>query len=310
MACHQYTFLDKYDMLGMAAKGATFLLNSPYSADEVWDHLPLEVQQDIIKKELKLFVIDAYAVARDTGMGVRINTIMQTCFFAISGVLPRDEAIKQIKNAIEKTYGKKGEVIVKKNFLAVDHTLSHLYAVKIPSKVTTDRRRPPTVSDKAPDFVKNVSAVMMANKGDDLPVSVFPQDGTWPTATTQWEKRNIALEIPVWNPEMCTQCNKCAIICPHAAIRPKVFDAKYLDGAPESFKSIDYKAPDFKGQKYALQIAPEDCTGCGLCVVVCPVKDKADPKRKTINMEPQMPLREQKLVTTSFLEHSDLTAPS
>lgn len=300
VACHQYTFVEKYDMLSMAAKGATFLLNSPYSADEVWDHLPLEVQQDIIKKELKLFVIDAYAVARDTGMGVRINTIMQTCFFAISGVLPRDEAIKQIKNAIEKTYGKKGEVIVKKNFLAVDHTLSHLYEVKIPGKVTTDRRRPPTVSDKAPEFVKNVSAIMMANKGDDLPVSVFPQDGTWPTATTQWEKRNIALEIPVWNPEMCTQCNKCAIICPHAAIRPKVFDAKYLDGAPESFKSIDYKAPDFKGQKYALQIAPEDCTGCGLCVVVCPVKDKADPKRKTINMEPQMPLREQEARNYEF----------
>ncbi len=300
VACHQYTFLDKYDMLGMAAKGATFLLNSPYPADQVWDHLPLEVQKDIIEKQLKLFVIDAYAVARDTGMGVRINTIMQTCFFAISGVLPRDEAIAQIKKAIKKTYGKKGDVIVQKNYEAVDHTLAHLIQVQVPGAVTATRRRPPTVSAAAPEFVKQVSGVMMANQGDSLPVSVFPKDGTWPTGTTQWEKRNIALEIPVWTPELCTQCNKCAMICPHAAIRPKVYPAEALAGAPEGFKAVDYKAPDFKGQKYTLQVAPEDCTGCGLCVVVCPVKDKADPKRKCINMEPQIPLREQEAVNYAF----------
>jgi pyruvate-ferredoxin/flavodoxin oxidoreductase len=292
VACHQYVFTDKYDMLEYLAAGGTFLLNSPFGKDEVWDHLPREMQQALIEKKLKFFVIDAYKVAKDTGMGVRINTIMQTCFFAISGVLPRDEAITQIKKSIEKTYGKKGPEVVKKNFAAVDHTLAHLYEVKVPGKVTAKRVMPPIVSDKAPDFVKRVTAVMIANKGDLLPVSAFPVDGTWPTATTKWEKRNIALEIPVWDPAICIQCNKCAMVCPHASIRAKLCQPELLAKAPPTFKSTDYKAADFKGMKYLLQVAPEDCTGCTLCVMVCPAKDKSNPKHKAIDMAPQMPLRE------------------
>ncbi|MFI5143344.1 MAG: pyruvate:ferredoxin (flavodoxin) oxidoreductase, partial [Thermoanaerobaculales bacterium] len=291
VACHQYSFLDKYDMLDFAAPGATFLINAPYGPDEIWDQLPREVQQSILDKHLKFFVIDAYKVAKDTGMGVRINTIMQTCFFAISGVLPRDEAITQIKKAIKKTYGKKGDVVVQKNFAAVDHTLAHLYEVKVPGKITASYARPPFVSEKAPDFVKRVSAVMMAGKGDLLPVSAFPVDGTWPVGTTKWEKRNIALEIPIWDAALCIQCNKCAMVCPHAAIRAKVYDPKLLEAAPATFKSIDYKAADFKGAKYTIQVAPEDCTGCTLCVMICPAKDKSNPKHKAIDMAPQMPLR-------------------
>ncbi len=292
VACHQYGFTDKYDMLEYAAPGATFLLNSPFGPGEIWDELPREMQQQLIEKKLKFFVIDAYKVGKDTGMGVRINTIMQTCFFAISGVLPRDEAIAQIKNSIKKTYGKKGAEVVNKNFAAVDHTLAHLYEVKVPGQVTAKRALPPIVSDAAPDFVKRVTAVMIANKGDLLPVSAFPIDGTWPTATTQWEKRNIALEIPVWDAAICIQCNKCTLVCPHAAIRAKVFAPGALAKAPASFKSIDYKAPEYKGMKYTIQVAPEDCTGCSLCVMVCPAKDKSNPKHKAIDMAPQMPLRE------------------
>jgi pyruvate-ferredoxin/flavodoxin oxidoreductase len=300
VACHQYVFTDKYDMLDFAAPGGTFLLNAPFGPEDVWDHLPRELQQAIIEKKLKFFVIDAYKVAKDTGMGVRINTIMQTCFFAISGVLSRDEAITQIKKAIEKTYGKKGPEVVKKNFEAVDHTLAHLYEVKVPAKVTATRAMPPIVSDKAPDFVKRVTAVMIANKGDLLPVSAFPVDGTWPTATTKWEKRNIALEIPVWDDVICIQCNKCALVCPHAAIRAKVYEPALLAKAPKTFKSTDYRATDFKGKKYTLQVAPEDCTGCNLCVMVCPAKDKSNPKHKAINMAPQMPLRESERANYAF----------
>jgi pyruvate-ferredoxin/flavodoxin oxidoreductase len=300
VACHQYVFTDKYDMLEYLAPGGTFLLNSPFGSDEVWDHLPREMQQALIEKKLKFFVIDAYKVAKDTGMGVRINTIMQTCFFAISGVLPRDEAITQIKKSIEKTYGKKGPEVVKKNFAAVDHTLAHLYEVKVPGKVTAKRSMPPIVSDKAPDFVKRVTAVMIANKGDLLPVSAFPVDGTWPTATTKWEKRNIALEIPVWDPAICIQCNKCAMVCPHASIRAKLCQPELLAKAPPTFKSTDYKAADFKGMKYLLQVAPEDCTGCTLCVMVCPAKDKSNPKHKAIDMAPQMPLRESERENYAF----------
>ncbi len=292
VACHQTEFLEKYDMLDYAGNGATFLLNTPFGPDEVWGHLPREVQQSILDKHLRFFVIDAYKVAKDTEMGVRINTIMQTCFFAISGVLPRDEAITQIKKAIKKTYGKKGDVVVQKNFAAVDHTLAHLYEVKVPAKITATHARPPLVSDAAPDFVKRVTAVMMAGKGDLLPVSAFPVDGTWPVATTQWEKRNIALEIPTWDAAICIQCNKCAMVCPHAAIRAKVYDPALLAGAPATFKSIDYKAADFKGGKYTIQVAPEDCTGCTLCVMICPVKDKSNPKHKAIDMTPQLPIRE------------------
>jgi pyruvate-ferredoxin/flavodoxin oxidoreductase len=300
VACHQFSFLDKYDMLEVAAPGATFLLNTPYGADEIWDKCPREVQQAVLDKHLKFFVIDAYKVAKDTGMGVRINTIMQTCFFAISGVLPRDEAIAQIKKAIKKTYGKKGDVVVQKNFAAVDHTLAHLFEVKVPGKLTATYSRPPFVSEKAPDFVKRVSAVMMAGKGDLLPVSAFPVDGTWPMGTTKWEKRNIALEIPTWDAALCIQCNKCAMVCPHAAIRAKVYDPKLLDGAPPTFKSIDYKAADFKGMKYTIQVAPEDCTGCTLCVMVCPAKDKSNPRHKSIDMAPQMPLREAERTNYEF----------
>jgi pyruvate-ferredoxin/flavodoxin oxidoreductase len=311
VASHQFTFLEKYDVLGYAAEGGTFLLNSPFDKDKVWDELPREVQKEMIEKKLKFYVIDAYKVAKDTGMGVRINTIMQTCFFAISGVLPREEAIHQIKKAIEKTYGKKGKEIVAKNFAAVDHTLAHLYEVKVPSAVTSSKKMPPIVSDEAPDFVKKVSALMLANKGDLLPVSAFPVDGTWPLATTQWEKRNIATDIPVWDSSICIQCNKCAMVCPHAAIRAKVYPADALSGAPSTFKSCDYKAPDFKGSKYTIQIAPEDCTGCKLCVAVCPAKDKSNPKHKAIDMHPQMPLREPERDNFKFfldLPEADRTA--
>jgi pyruvate-ferredoxin/flavodoxin oxidoreductase len=224
-------------------------------------------------------------------MGVRINTIMQTCFFAISGVLPREEAIAQIKKAIKKTYGKKGEAVVKKNFEAVDTTLVHLHEVKVPAEVTATRAMPPTVAPEAPDFVQRVTAIMMRGDGDLLPVSAFPVDGTWPTGTTQWEKRNIALDIPVWDESICIQCNKCSLICPHAAIRPKVYEPAKLAGAPATFKSTDYKGNEFKGMKYSLQVAPEDCTGCGICVSVCPAKDKSNPKHKAIDLTPQTPLR-------------------
>ncbi len=293
LACHQYVFLDKYDVLQYAQDGAVFLLNAPLPPDQVWADLPVEVQQQIIDKHLQFYVIDAYEVARATGMGSRINTIMQTCFFAISGVLPREEAIAQIKKAIKKTYGKRGEEVVRKNFAAVDQTLEHLHRVEVPAAVTANgRRRPPVVSEQAPEFVQRVTAAMMANRGDQLPVSAFPVDGTWPTGTAQWEKRNIALDIPVWDPKICIQCNKCAMVCPHAAIRAKVYDSDLLKDAPETFKSIDFKGGEFKGMKYTIQVAPEDCTGCGICVAVCPAKDKANPKHKSIDMMPQRPLRE------------------
>ncbi len=291
VACHLFGFLEKFDILEYAAPGAVFLLNSLYDPQEVWDHLPREVQQLIVDKNLKMFVIDAYKVAKDTGMGGRINTIMQTCFFAISGVLPREEAIAKIKEAIKKTYGKKGDEVVRRNFEAVDHTLAHLHEVKHPGKVTATFSRPPTVSENAPDFVKHVTAVMMANRGDQLPVSAFPPDGTWPLSTTRWEKRNVAAEIPVWDPAVCIQCNKCGLVCPHATIRAKVYDPGILANAPEGFRSADYKAPDFKGKKFTIQVAPEDCTGCGVCVSVCPAKDKSNPKHKAVNMEPQLPIR-------------------
>lgn len=300
VACHQFVFVDKFDMLELAAPGATFLLNAPFGPQEVWDQLPKEMQEQILEKQLKFYVIDAYKVAKETGMGVRINTIMQTCFFAISGVLPREEALARIKDAIRKTYGKKGEAVVQKNFAAVDATLANLFEVKVPGKVTATRTRPPIVSQKAPDFVQKITAVMMAGKGDYLPVSAFPVDGTWPLGTTQWEKRNIALEIPVWDEALCIQCNKCALVCPHAAIRAKVYPPGYLKDAPTTFKATDYKAPEFKGWKYTIQVAPEDCTGCNLCVQVCPAKDKANPKHKAIDMAPQMPIRDQESANYEF----------
>jgi pyruvate-ferredoxin/flavodoxin oxidoreductase len=291
VACHQFGFTEKCEMLDTAAPGAVFLLNAPFSPDEVWDRLPIEMQTVIIEKHLRFFVIDGYKVAVDSGMGGRVNTIMQTCFFAISGVLPRDEAISQIKYTIKKTYGKKGDEVVRRNWGAVDETLANLHEVKVPDRPTSQTTRPPQVSGRAPDFLRKVTAVMMAGQGDSLPVSAFEADGTWPTATTQWEKRNIAQEIPTWDPAICIQCNKCSLVCPHGTIRPKVYEPAMLDRAPATFKSVDYKGKDFKGSKYTIQIAPEDCTGCGVCVAVCPAKDKANPKHKAINMAPQMALR-------------------
>ncbi len=292
VGCHQFMFLERFNVLDYAVPGAVFLLNAPYPKEEVWDHLPREIQEQIVEKKLRFYVIDAYEVAKAAGMGRRINTIMQTCFFAISGVLPREEAIEKIKQAIRKTYGKKGEEIVRRNFEAVDQTLANLHEVEVPEAPTSEIHMAPMVPEEAPDFVQKVTAVMMAGKGDLLPVSAFPVDGTWPVGTCKWEKRNIALEIPIWDPEFCIQCNKCAMVCPHAAIRSKVYDPAHLENAPESFLSADYKAKDFQGWKFTIQVAPEDCTGCKLCVNVCPGRDKSNPKHKAINMEPQIPVRE------------------
>jgi pyruvate-ferredoxin/flavodoxin oxidoreductase len=292
VACHQFTFTEQIEMLQYAMPGAVFLLNSIYGPDEVWSNLPKEVQKAIIEKDLQFYVIDGYEVAKKTGMGSRINTIMQTCFFAISGVLPKEEAIAAIKDAIKKTYGKRGEIVVKKNFAAVDHALEHLHRVKVPERITSDITRRNPVPEEAPEFVQNVLGTIIAGHGDALPVSVFPVDGSYPTATTQWEKRNIALEIPVWEPDLCIQCGKCAFVCPHATIRQKVYDPAILENAPETFKSIDAKFREFPGTKFTIQIAPEDCTGCQLCVEACPAKDKSQVGRKAINMAPQPPLRE------------------
>ncbi len=292
VAVHQFEFLRHYKVLENAKEGATFLLNAPYSAEEVWDHLPREVQEAIIAKKLKFYAIDAYDVAKKTGMGRRINTIMQTCFFAISGILPQDEAIGKIKEAIVKTYSKKGEDIVQKNFEAVDMTLANLYEIEAPDEATSEIRMKPPVPENAPDFVKNVLGKMIMGEGDDLPVSALPADGTYPSGTTRWEKRNLALEVPVWEPDLCIQCGKCVMVCPHATIRAKVFDPALLENAPEGFEAVDARWKEFKGQKYTLQVAVEDCTGCTLCVEACPVTDKKDPNRKAINMQPQLPLRE------------------
>ena len=300
VACHQFVFLEKFDMLENAAQGATFLLNAPYGPNEVWDKLPAKVQRQIIEKDLKCYVIDAYRVAKETGMGVRINTIMQTCFFAISGVLPRDEAIEAIKYAIRKTYGKRGEKVVQQNFAAVDRAIANLYRVEVMDQVTSEIEMPSVVPPEAPEFVQTVTATIMARKGDSLPVSMLPVDGTYPSGTTQWEKRNIALEIPVWEPEICIQCAKCAIACPHAAIRFKIYDPAVLDGAPETFKAADARGKEFKGMMATIQTAPEDCTGCGMCVHVCPAKDKTEPKRKAINMAPQLPIRLQERENYAF----------
>ncbi|MFO8183509.1 MAG: pyruvate:ferredoxin (flavodoxin) oxidoreductase [Candidatus Aegiribacteria sp.] len=300
VGCHQSIFLEKYDVLGYAAKGATFLLNSPYNRDEVWDMLPRQVQEAMIEKQVKFYVIDAYDVARETGMGVRINTIMQTCFFAISGVLPRDEAIARIKDAIKKTYGRKGDEIVRKNFEAVDHTLANLHQVEYPDKATSSIEVPPTVPEEAPEFVQRVTAKIIRMEGDDVPVSDMPADGSWPTGTTQWEKRNVALEIPVWEPDICIQCGFCSLVCPHAAIRMKVYEDKHLEDAPDTFKHTDAKGGKFKDLKFTVQVAPEDCTGCGTCVHVCPAKNKEDKDRKAINLENQLPLREPESENYSF----------
>jgi pyruvate-ferredoxin/flavodoxin oxidoreductase len=303
VACHQFSFLERVDVLKYAAKGATFLLNSTHSADEVWNYLPAETQKGILDKQLKFYVINAYDVAAATGMGTRINTIMQTCFFAISGVLPREEAIYQIKKSIKKTYGKRGEAVVQKNFEAVDQTLANLHEVKVPAAVTSDApHMRPAVPAAAPAFVKDVLGRIIALDGDNIPVSAFPVDGTYPLSTTQWEKRNIALEVPEWVPDLCIQCGKCVFVCPHAVIRGKVYDAKELENAPETFKAMDSKWREFPGLKYTIQVAPEDCTGCALCVEACPAKDKSQVGRKALNMIEQPPVREQERVNWEFFD--------
>jgi pyruvate-ferredoxin/flavodoxin oxidoreductase len=302
VGCHQAQFLDQYDVLEYAAPKGVFLLNSIHDADTVWDHMPRAVQEDIIRKELQFYVIDAYQVGRESGMGGRINTIMQTCFFAISGVLPQDAAIAKIKAAIEKTYSKKGPEIVKKNFAAVDQTLAALQKVEVPTEVTSTFELPPVVPAEAPDFVQRITSVMLKNKGDTLPVSVFRPDGVWDTGTSQWEKRNIAQEIPIWDPAVCIQCNKCVEVCPHAAIRSNFYDPEELNTAPESFRSVDFRARDFPGKKFTIQVAPEDCTGCSLCVSVCPAKNKSNPRDKAINMRMQDPLLEEERANFNFFQ--------
>jgi pyruvate-ferredoxin/flavodoxin oxidoreductase len=300
VACHHAVFLEKFDVLGYAAPGAVFLLNSPSPADKLWESLPQEVQAQIIEKKLAFYAIDASKVARETGMGTRINTIMQTCFFAISGVLPREEAIGQIKKAIKKTYGRKGESVVQQNYAAVDQTLAALCKIEIPAALSGAVKMLPPVPEAAPDFVKRVTGMILAGKGDLLPVSAFPVDGTWPTATACWEKRNIADEIPIWNPAICIQCNKCVLVCPHAAIRAKFYEPAQLGAAPEGFRSVDFRSSEFPGNKFTIQVAPEDCTGCSLCVAACPAKDKSNPRLKAINMEPQRPHREREVAAYDF----------
>jgi len=292
VACHNFSFLEKMDVLEAAMPGAVFLLNSPYSAAEVWEKLPITTQRAMIAKKIEFYVIDGYTVARDAGMGTRINTIMQTCFFAISGVLPREEAIEQIKKAIKKTYGKRGEAVVAKNFAAVDAALAHLEKVEVPAVASSSFDIVGAISDKAPTFVHDVLGQIAGGHGDQLPVSAFPVGGAFPTGTAAYEKRNIAQFIPVWDKDLCIQCGKCAMVCPHAVIRAKVYSEEAAANAPAT---LQWAKPKWKGMeqdRYTLQIAPEDCTGCAVCVEVCPVKSKSDASKKAINMASQPPIRE------------------
>jgi len=291
VACHQWNFLERLDVLGAAAPGATFLINSPHPVDQVWDELPREVQERVLELGLRLFTIDAYKVAREAGLGRRISTVMQACFFALSQVLPQAEAMDRIKGAVEKSYGKKGKTVVERNFAAIDASLDHLSEVALPGEVTATRAREAVVPAHAPDLVQRVTRLMLARQGDRLPVSAFPPDGTWPVGTSKWEKRNIALEIPGWDPKLCIQCNKCAFVCPHAAIRAKVYPEAALADAPAGFPHVAWKGKEFAGQRYTLQVAPEDCTGCTVCVQVCPAKDKSNPRHKAIDMVPQAEIR-------------------
>ena len=301
VACHQFTFLDKIDMLKHARPGATFLLNAPYPPDEVWNRIPREVQQQIIDKNLKLYSIDAYKVARETGMGNRINTVMQTCFFAISEILDKEEAILLIKDAIKKAYGSKGEKILQSNYAAVDNSIENLHQIEVPDKVDSEQEMRPPVPEEAPEFVQKVIAEIISGHGDDLPVSAFEADGTFPTGTTKWEKRNIAQEIPVLEPDICIQCGKCMLVCPHAVIRMKAFDGELLEAAPETFKYMDARGREWPDNtKISIQVSPEDCTGCELCVEVCPAKDRKQVGRKALNMAPIEPLLEQEKENWEF----------
>jgi pyruvate-ferredoxin/flavodoxin oxidoreductase len=314
VACHQFSLLERFDILKYARPGGVFLLDSLYGTESVWQHLPVEVQQAIVDKGLHFYVIDAHKVATATGMGGRINTIMQTCFFAISGILPKEEAIEQIKKSIKKTYSKRGEAVVQRNYRAVDETLAHLHEVQVPvmagvATTATARRTPvalpvltrrPPVPSEAPEFVRRVLGPMIAGEGDTLPVSAIPADGTYPSGTASWEKRNITLEMPAWDSDICIQCGKCVMVCPHAVIREKVYDVASLAGAPASFQTTDAHFKEFPGMKYTLQVSPEDCTGCSLCVEACPVKDKRQVGHKAINMVAQPPIREREKTNWEF----------
>ncbi len=302
VACHQFHFLQRQDILRLAAPGATFLLNSPHGPDTVWDELPRPVQQQIIDKRLKFFVIDATGVAQEVGLANRTNTVLQTCFFAISGVLPRHDAIEQIKQAIRKTYGGKGEQIVRQNFEAVDRTLSRLHEVAVPAKVTSTVERPPVVPDDAPEFVRTVTARMFEGMGDTIPVSLMPIDGTFPSGTAAWEKRNVADEVPVWEPDLCIQCGQCGFVCPHSVIRAKSYDGGRLHAAPETFKSAPVNARGYPGVRFSLQFYVEDCTGCGLCVEACPALSPADAERKAINLAAKAPLVAPERTNVAFFE--------
>ena len=307
IAVHQFSFFSQYNVLDAAVEGATLLINSPYDESSVWDHLPPAVQKTIIEKRLKVYAIDAGGVARTSQLGNRINTIMQTCFFALSGVLSRDEAITKIKQFIRKSYGKRGEPVVRQNFAAVDAALAHLREISVPETVSETIESTSKLYDGAPEFVRNVTAEMIAGRGDGLPVSAFPEDGTYPVGTSRWEKRNIAQDVPVWEPDLCIECGKCVMVCPHSTIRAKVCSANDLSDAPAGFKSMPAKWREFSDKAYTIQVAVEDCTGCRLCVEVCPAKDKSNVSRKALNMQPQLPLRDSERVNWDyFLKLPDL----
>lgn len=315
IACHHFSLLERFDVLASAQPGATLLLDSIYGPDEVWQHLPVATRTIITQRRLRLFVINAHRVARDAGMAGRVNTVMQTCFFAISGVLPHDQAVAAIKRSITKTYGKRGAAVVQRNHAAVDQALDHLFEVDVKAASAqlaadgvdgvdgvdeVDRRCRGLVPATAPEFVHKVLAPMIAGQGDSLPVSAMPVDGTYPTSTARWEKRNIGEEIPVWDPELCIQCGKCVFVCPHAVIREKVYEATALEGAPDTFISVEGRFKELPNTRYTLQVSPEDCTGCGLCVEACPVKDKSQVGRRAINLAPQSPLRERESANWEF----------
>ncbi len=302
VACHQFGFLERQDLLRVAAPGGVFLLNSPYGKNKTWDALPRSVQQEIIDKRLRLFVIDASKVARDVGLGVRTNTVLQTCFFAISGVLPRDAAIEHIKAAIKQTYSRLGEVTVKKNFAAVDGTLAQLFEVAVPKTATNPYDLPPIVAASAPDFVKHVTAPMLAGRGDDIPVSLMPPDGTFPSGTSAYEKRNIAEAVPVWEADLCIQCGQCSFVCPHSVIRSRTYNESALAGAPATFKSAPVNARGFPEARFTLQFYVEDCTGCGLCIEACPALSPREPDKKAINLADKAPILETERASMAFFE--------